>query len=43
MEEQKFSTVIEPKNGWFDLHLKELLQYRDLVFLFCKEKLYSKL
>lgn len=34
--ESKFSTVIRPKNGWFDLHLKELFQYRDLVFLFVK-------
>lgn len=33
---EKFTTVIQPKNGWFDLHLKELLQYRDLVFLFVK-------
>ena len=33
---EKFTTVIEPKNGWFDLHLKELLQYRDLIFLFVK-------
>lgn len=34
--DEKFTTVIQPKNGWFDLHLKELLQYRDLVFLFVK-------
>ena len=33
---EKFTTVIQPKNSWFDLHLKELLQYRDLVFLFVK-------
>lgn len=33
---EKFQTVIEPKNGWFDLHLKELLHYRDLIFLFVK-------
>lgn len=35
MEEQ-FSTVIRPQNGWFDLHLDELLRYRDLIFLFVK-------
>lgn len=40
-KEQKFQTVIEPKNGWFDLHLKELLQYRDLVFLFVKRNFVS--
>lgn len=34
--EEKFTTVIQPKNGWFDLHLKELLAYRDLIFLFVK-------
>ena len=32
----KFTTVIQPKNGWFDLHLKELVHYRDLIFLFVK-------
>lgn len=34
--EEKFSTVIRPQNGWFDLHLDELLSYRDLIFLFVK-------
>ncbi len=38
---KKFQTVIEPKNGWFDLHLKELLQYKDLVFLFVKRNFVS--
>ena len=33
---EKFTTVIQPKNSWFDLHLKELLQYKDLIFLFVK-------
>ena len=37
----KFQTVIEPKNGWFDLHLKELLQYKDLIFLFVKRNFVS--
>lgn len=40
--EQKFQTVIEPKNGWFDLHLKELLQYKDLIFLFVKRNFVSQ-
>ena len=39
---QKFQTVIEPKNGWFDLHLKELLQYKDLIFLFVKRNFVSQ-
>lgn len=36
MEEQKFSTVIKPRTGWFDINLRELAGYRDLVFLFVK-------
>lgn len=42
MEEQKFSTVIVPKTGWFDLKLKEVLKYRDLIFLFVKRNFVSK-
>ncbi len=36
MEKQEFETVIKPDNGWFELHLKELVRYRDLVFLFVR-------
>lgn len=32
----KFTTVIKPQNGWFDFDLKELVRYRDLIFLFVK-------
>ena len=39
---EKFTTVIEPKNGWFDLHLKELLRYKDLVILFVKRNFTSQ-
>ena len=39
--EQKFSTVIIPKTRWFDFHLKELIEYRDLVFLFVKRNFVS--
>ena len=42
IKEQKFQTVIEPNNGWFDLHLKELLQYKDLIFLFVKRNFVSQ-
>lgn len=38
---KKFETVIEPKSGWFDLHLKELLEYRDLIILFVKRNFVS--
>ena len=39
---EKFTTVIEPKNGWFDLHLKELLNYKDLIILFVKRNFTSQ-
>lgn len=42
MKEQKFSTVIVPKTGWFDLKLKEVFAYRDLIFLFVKRNFVSK-
>lgn len=32
----KFTTVIKPQSGWFDFDLKELVRYRDLIFLFVK-------
>ncbi len=32
----KFATVIKPQSGWFDFSLKELVRYRDLIFLFVK-------
>ena len=34
--EQQFTTVIVPKSGWFDFHLKEVAKYRDLIFLFVR-------
>lgn len=40
--EEKFSTVIKPKTGWFDIHLKEVYTYRDLIFLFVKRDFVSK-
>lgn len=42
MKEQEFTTVIRPKNGWFDLKLKEVFDYRDLIFLFVKRNFVSK-
>ena len=35
MQEQ-WTTVIRPKTGWRDINLKELWQYRDLIYLFVK-------
>ena len=31
-----WTTVIRPRKGWFDLNLKDLLRYRDLIFLMVK-------
>ena len=31
---QEYKTVIKPKRAWFDLNLKELFRYRDLIMLF---------
>lgn len=34
--EQKWTTVIKAKTGYFDFDLKELIQYKDLIGLFVK-------
>lgn len=34
--EQKFTTVIKPKTGLFDINLKEVWQYRDLIWIYTK-------
>lgn len=36
MEEQKWTTIINPKTGWFDIDFKELWKYRDLILMFIK-------
>ena len=33
---QEYKTVIKPKRAWFDLNLKELFRYRDLIMLFVR-------
>ena len=42
MSNNKFSTVIVPKTGWFDINLKEVWQYRDLIGLFVKRNFVSQ-
>ena len=32
--QQQWTTIIKPRTGWFDIDLKELWQYRDLVVMF---------
>lgn len=34
--EHNWTTIIKPKNGWFDINLKELIQYKDLISMFIK-------
>jgi len=35
-DSSSWDMVIEPKSGWFDVNLKELWQYRDLIGMFAK-------
>ena len=35
-QKQKWLTVIRPKTGWFDIDLKEIWRYRDLIKMFVK-------
>lgn len=32
----QWDTIIKPKSGWLDLHLRECWKYRDLILLFVK-------
>ena len=34
-------TIIRPRSGWFDLPIRELLRYRDLILLFVKRDFVS--
>ena len=40
MSEQHL-TIIRPKSGWFDLPIRELLRYKDLILLFVKRDFVS--
>lgn len=42
MHDQQFTTVITPKTGWFDINLKEVWDYRDLIVLFVKRSFVSQ-
>ena len=33
---QQWTAVIKPKQKWFDLKLKEVWEYKDLIFLFVR-------
>lgn len=34
--EEKWTTVLKPRSKWYELNIKELMAYRDLIFLFVK-------
>lgn len=36
MSSENWTTEIKPKTGWFDINIKELLQYKDLIIMFVK-------
>lgn len=36
MENNNWSTIIKPKTGLFELNIRELWKYRDLIFMFVK-------
>ncbi len=38
---QEFETVIVPRTGWFDIDLKDVWKYRDLIILFVKRNFIS--
>lgn len=40
--QQPFETVITPKKAWFDLNVKELWRYRDLILLFVRRTFVSQ-
>ena len=41
MAKDEWTTIIRPKTGWFDLKLKEVWQYRDLIYMFLKRNFNS--
>lgn len=41
MNEKQNVTVIKPKSGWFDLNIKEVFKYWDLILLFVKRDFVS--
>ena len=36
MKQQKFDTIIKSQQGLLDFNLKELVRYKDLIYLFVK-------
>jgi lipopolysaccharide transport system permease protein len=36
IEKEEWTLVVKPKTNWFDLHLRDLWRYRDLMMMFVK-------
>lgn len=41
LPQEQWTLIVKPKNSWFDLHLKEVWHYRDLVAMFVKRDFIS--
>ncbi len=39
--QNNYQSILKSKNGWFDLNIKELLRYKDLIFMFVKRDFVS--
>ena len=35
-EQKQWDIILRPRTGWFDMHIRDLWRYRDLIFLFVK-------
>lgn len=40
--EERWTTVLKPKNKWLDINLRELFSYKDLILLFVKRNYVTK-
>jgi len=40
-KKENWTTVISPRSGWFNIHIAELLKYKDLIFLFVRRDFVS--
>ncbi|HQH99505.1 MAG TPA: ABC transporter permease [Spirochaetota bacterium] len=38
---EKWTSIIKPKSGWFDINIRDLLHYRDLIILFVRRDFIS--
>ena len=41
MEQKEWSTIITPKSKWYIINIKEIWEYRDLIFIFVKRDIIS--